>query len=229
MLRVICWPAALILFGCSVALADEVRRVVTGLNENNNSVVLFDSRVPLKPLSGPYPITATNLWITDQYPPALSSTDTAARPVSISPPENGTKFRIVEFPPLDPAIEAKMEPNLLMKGVNPVPAKGVPVTHPLMHRTRSLDYALVLSGEIDMMLDKAVVHLKAGDAIVQQATNHGWINHGKQHCRMLFVLMDERTLEDPYSARVVGSLDAGASCRRRVRPLGERRAAILFS
>lgn len=170
---------------------ESVRRVVTGLNGDNKSVVLFDSRLPLEAAPGPYPLRSTNLWITDSYPPGLSSKDTV-RPIGVSPPENGTKFRIVEFPPLDPATEAKLPPDLIMKGVNPVPARGVPVTHPLMHRTRSLDYALVLSGELDMMLDDGVVHVKAGDVIVQQATNHGWVNHGSQPCRILFVLMDSK-------------------------------------
>ena len=59
-----------------------------------------------------------------------------------------------------------------------------------MHRTRSVDYAVVLSGEIDMMLDDSVGHLKPGDTIVQQATNHAWVGHGTDTCRMLFVLMD---------------------------------------
>jgi uncharacterized cupin superfamily protein len=67
---------------------------------------------------------------------------------------------------------------------------GLPVTHPLMHPTRSVDYAVVLSGEIDMMLDDTVVHLKGGDTVVQQATGHAWVNHGKETCRILFVLMD---------------------------------------
>jgi uncharacterized cupin superfamily protein len=61
-----------------------------------------------------------------------------------------------------------------------------------MHRTRSVDYAVVISGEIDMMLDDQVVHLKAGDTVVQQATNHAWINRGTATCRILFVLMDSR-------------------------------------
>src|SRR5258707_560541 len=101
-------------------------------------------------------------------------------------------YRVVDPPPLDPATEAKLDPNLVMKGVNPAPARGLPVKHPMMHRTRSLDYAVVLSGEIDMMLDDTVVHVKAGDVVVQQATNHGWVNHGTQPCPMLFVLMDSK-------------------------------------
>jgi uncharacterized cupin superfamily protein len=72
------------------------------------------------------------------------------------------------------------------------PARGLPVRHPLMHRTRTVDYAVVLSGEIDMMLDDSVMHMRAGDVIVQQATNHAWINRSTQPCRILFALIDSR-------------------------------------
>ena len=178
------------LLACSTALADDIRRVVTGLDEHDKAIVLYDSRVPLQ--SGPFGIASTNLWITDSYPPSLSNEDTANRPIGVSPPDNGTKFRIVEFSPLDPAAEAKMSPEMIMKGVNHPPAKGLPVKHPMMHRTRSLDYAIILSGEIDMMLDDTSVHLTTGDTVVQQATNHGWVNHGTQPCRILFVLMDSK-------------------------------------
>jgi uncharacterized cupin superfamily protein len=62
----------------------------------------------------------------------------------------------------------------------------------LMHRTRTVDYAVILSGEIDMMLDETTVHVKAGDVVIQQATNHAWVNRGTQPCRILFVLMDSK-------------------------------------
>ena len=174
----------------SGARADDVRRVVTGLDERNHAVVLFDSPVPLK-RDSPV-LSSTNFWITDSTPPSLSNQDTANRPIGVSPPDNGTKFRLVEFAPLDPATEAKLPPEMIMKGVSHPPEKGIPVKHPMMHRTRTLDYAVILSGEIDMMLDDTSVHLKQGDVIVQQATNHGWVNHGTEPCRILFVLMDSK-------------------------------------
>ena len=177
-------------FFASGAGADDMRRVVTGLDEKNHSIVLFDSRMPLKPVAPG--IVATNFWITDSYPPSLSGQDTSARPIGVAPPDNGTKFRVVEFAPLTTETEAKMPPDMIMKGITNAPTKGVPVTHPLMHRTRSLDYAVILMGEIDMMLDDKSVHLKQGDVIVQQATNHAWINRGTQPCRILFVLMDSK-------------------------------------
>jgi mannose-6-phosphate isomerase-like protein (cupin superfamily) len=187
--KTICALAAAILAG-SAADASDIRRVVTGLDANNKAVVMFDSRMPLQ--TGPYGLNSTNLWVTNSYPLGFSfKDDTSAIPVGVSPLDHGTKFRVVEFPPLDAATEAKMEPGFLMKAVGPVaPARGLPVTHPLMHRTRSVDYAVVLSGEIDMMLDDTVVHLKPGDTVVQQATNHAWVNHGTGTCRILFVLMD---------------------------------------
>jgi mannose-6-phosphate isomerase-like protein (cupin superfamily) len=192
MIRRVIYLIAAVLLAGATADASEIRRVVTGLDANNKAVVMFDSRMPLRP--GPAGLNATNLWVTNTYPLGFSfKDDTSAIPVGISPLDNGTKFRVVEFPPLDAATEAKMEPDFLMKAVGPVaPARGLPVTHPLMHRTRSVDYAVVLSGEIDMMLDDSVVHLKPGDAIVQQATNHAWVNHGREPCRILFVLMDSR-------------------------------------
>ena len=165
-----------------------IRRVVTGLDQENRAIVLFDSVKPLKP--GPFGIASTNLWITDTYPAQLTDVDPAHIPIGVSPPDNGTKFRIVEFPPLDSATEAQMPAGMIMKGVNHPPKRGLPVKHPMMHRTRSLDYAVVLTGEIDMVLDDTSVHLKSGDTVVQQATNHGWVNRGTQPCRILFVLMD---------------------------------------
>jgi mannose-6-phosphate isomerase-like protein (cupin superfamily) len=177
---------------CLAAQASDIRRVVTGLDTDNKAVVLFDSRMPLQ--AGPLGLQATNLWVTNSYPLGFSfKEDTSSIPVGVSPLDNGTKFRVVEFPPLDPATESKMEPGGLMKAVGPVaPARGRPVTHPLMHRTRSVDYAVVLSGEIDMVLDDSVVHLGPGDTVVQQATNHAWVNHGTETCRILFVLMDSK-------------------------------------
>src|SRR5215467_5661327 len=167
-----------------------MRRVVTGLDDKNHAVVLFDSMMPLKAVAPG--IMATNFWITDSYPPSLVKDDPSGRPIGTAPPNNGTKFRVVEFPPLDAETLAKMPPEMMQKAIPNPPARGIAVKHPLMHRTRSLDYAVILTGEIDLMLDDGDVHLKAGDVIVQQATNHAWINRGKDPCRILVVLMDSQ-------------------------------------
>ena len=162
--------------------APEVRRVVTALDANGRAV-------PLTSLRSPNP--AGEMWVTSQYPPDYSwKEDRAKTKVGLIPPANGTIFRIVDFPPMKADVE-KMDLNTMMKVVGDhAPAKGAPVRHPMMHRTRSLDYAIIMSGEIDMLLDDGEVHLKAGDVVVQQATNHAWVNRGKEVCRIAFILMD---------------------------------------
>ena len=177
---------------CATATAAEVRRVVTGIDAGNKAGVLFDGKLSLNPGKSGNP--AANIWMTNSLPPGFSfKDDSAARPLGLSPPDNGTVIRVVEFPPLDPAAEAKMDPDFMMKVVGDhAPARGLPVKHPLMHRTRTIDYAIIMSGEIDMMLDNETVHVKAGDVVIQQATNHAWINRGKEPCRIIFVLMDSK-------------------------------------
>ncbi len=171
--------------------APEVRRVVTALDANGKAVVMFDSAVALTSLRSPNP--ATEMWVTDKSPSDFSWTaDRGKTPVHLTPPRGGTVFRIVDFVPITPKIEA-MDINTMMKVAGAdAPSKGLPPRHPMMHRTRSLDYAIIMSGEIDMLLDDTEVHLKAGDVIVQQATNHAWVNRGKEVCRVAFILMDSQ-------------------------------------
>lgn len=169
----------------------EVRRVVTKLDASGKAVVMVDSKVQLKSFRSPNP--AGEMWVTDKSLPDLNFTeDRALTKVGIVPPKNGTVFRIVDFVP-NAAEVSKMDINLMMKVVGDhAPKKGLPPRHPMMHRTRSLDYAIIMSGEIDMLMDEGEVHLKAGDVIVQQATNHAWVNRGKEPCRVAFILMDSQ-------------------------------------
>ncbi|TMH41729.1 MAG: cupin domain-containing protein [Betaproteobacteria bacterium] len=184
---------ALMLAGSIVAQQPpEVRRVVTKLDPTGKAVVMFDGAVQLKGFRSPNP--AGEMWVTDKSLPDFNwSADRALTKVGLVPPKNGTIFRIVDFVPLSPGAEEKMDINLMMKVVGDhAPAKGFPPRHPMMHRTRSLDYAIIMSGEIDMLLDEGEVHLKAGDVVVQQATNHAWVNRSGKPCRVAFILMDSQ-------------------------------------
>ena len=169
----------------------EVRRVVTALDAAGKAIVMFDSAVALTSFRSPNP--AGEMWVTDKSPPDFSWTaDRAKIKVGLTPPKGGTIFRIVDFVPITPRIEA-MDINMMMKVAGAdAPAKGLPPRHPMMHRTRSVDYAIIIAGEIDMLLDDGEVHLKAGDVVVQQATNHAWVNRGKEVCRIAFILMDSQ-------------------------------------
>jgi mannose-6-phosphate isomerase-like protein (cupin superfamily) len=191
MLRTTTFSIAIAAFVWSAADATEIHRVVTGLDANDKSTTLFDSSVTLDVGKSGNP--GAVLWVTNSYPLGFSHEDMGKTPIGIAPPPNGTNIRVVEFPPINDAAVAKMDPNFMMKVVgDSAPKRGVAVTNPLMHRTRTVDYAIIMSGEIDMMLDDKTVHVKAGDVVVQQATNHAWLNHGKEPCRVIFVLMDSK-------------------------------------
>ena len=161
------WTTIVALSFSVAARASDVRRVVTGIDADNNSNAILDSEITLAP--APNELKWAHLWVTD-IPISISATDTKDKSVGVSPPENGTQFGVVEIPPFDPAQPAQ----------------------PLWHRTRTVDYVVVMFGEVDLMLEASVVHLKAGDTVVQQATNHAWVNRGTVPCRLLFVLMDAK-------------------------------------
>jgi mannose-6-phosphate isomerase-like protein (cupin superfamily) len=169
----------------------EIHRVVTAIDKDNKSVALFDGKVPLK--IGGAGEGVANLWVTQKAPADFSWTDDrAAARKSFAPSNGGTYLLVVDFPPAGPEVD-KLDVNTMMNVVGAdAPKRGVPPSNPLMHRTRTVDYAIVMSGEIDMMLDTGTVHLKAGDVVVQQATNHAWLNHSKEPCRIAFVLMDSQ-------------------------------------
>ena len=152
----------------SQASATDIRRIVTGVGADDKSTVTLDSRIKLSP--APNDLNWAHLWVTDTYPPEISAADTRDKFIGVAPPENGTQFGVVEIPPLNPAHPSQ----------------------PLWHRTRTVDYVVVMSGEIDLVLENSVVHLKAGDTVVQQATNHAWVNRGTEVCRLLFVLLDAK-------------------------------------
>ena len=169
----------------------DIRRVVTKLDAADKAVVMFDGKVELKSFRSPNP--AGEIWVTQNYPADFSFTeDRAAIKVGLTPPKNGTLFRIVDFVPTTPAIEQLPTDTMMKVAGKDAPQKGLPPRHAMMHRTRTLDYAIIMSGEIDMLLDEGEVHLKAGDVVVQQATNHAWVNRGKEVCRIAFILMDSQ-------------------------------------
>ena len=168
----------------------EIRRVVTKLDPTGKAVVMIDERTALQRPRGPTYVG--NLWVTEASPPDYSwSADRGKTKVGLMPPKGGSVFRVVDFPPEREALDHMGKGTMQdVVGAAGTPAKGIAPRHPLMHRTRTLDYAIIMSGEIDMLVDEGEVHLKAGDVVVQQATNHAWVNRGTQPCRIAFILLD---------------------------------------
>jgi naringenin degradation protein FdeH len=176
-------------------LAFPIRRVVTGKDATGKAVAMIDGPAPSvhrRPEGG---IAITNLWVTACTPADLSSSeDTSTQKVGIPPPSNGTIFRVVEFAP-QKEITADYETRLKMIqgiGLAPEGPSRERARDPGMHRTRTVDYAVILSGEIDMLLDDSEVHFKAGDVLVQRGTNHAWVNRGDTPCQVAFILVDAK-------------------------------------
>jgi len=168
------------------------RRVVTGHDDNGKAVIESDGPAPNVKVREGAGFVSTLLWVTDETPAKAGlRTDRADRTIAVAPPANGSILRIVDFPPVTPEVD-KMDGAALLHamGVHETSAAGAPSRHAYMHRTKSVDYGIVLSGEIDMLLDDSEVHLKAGDIVIQQATNHAWVNRSNAFCRIAFILID---------------------------------------
>ena len=178
-------------------MEQDFRRIVTTHDKSGKAVVLFDGANPHKVVRQPTGLVSRVIWSTDATPADMSgAVDRGAAKVGISPPAGGSVFRVVDFPPMSAEME-KLDPSFMAKFVghghdDHAESKFRAPRHPFMHRTKSLDYAIVLSGEIDMLLDDSEVHCKAGDVIIQQGTNHAWVNRGKETCRIAFVLIDAK-------------------------------------
>lgn len=147
-----------------------IRRVVTGHDAKGVAKVLIDA--PVTNIRSSRPGSASRLmWSTDATPADISVgediEDMGARVLGTPPPANGTRFTINDIPPGRPG---------------------------RMHRTETIDYAIVLAGEIDMEMDDSIVKLKTGDVVIQRGTNHSWINRGSETARIAFVLVDAKPL-----------------------------------
>jgi quercetin dioxygenase-like cupin family protein len=145
----------------------QVRRVVTGHDANGRAIVTIDELASNVQPTRPG-VCAAVIWTTESFPVDNDSNDDTSRTKVATTRANGTVFRVIEF---------------------------APGAAPRNHRTDSIDYAVVLSGEIDMPLDDTEVHLKAGDVLVQRGTIHNWINRGTEPCVIAFVLIDAESVE----------------------------------
>ena len=170
-----------------------IRRVVTGHDARGRSVILSDGPSPhVLTIPGRTDFALTNLWVTDAAPASNEgSADAAKRPVVLEPPRNGTIFRVVEFPP-DQA-PGGFDRDAAFRSMGAGHAMDPDASrHPGMHKTDTVDYAIVLSGEIWALMDDGETLLKAGDTLVQRGTNHAWSNRGTRPCLVAFILVNAR-------------------------------------
>ena len=156
-----------------------VRRIITGHDEDGKAIVKIDEICSHFREGRPGGMVC-NVWTTDSSPANNSKQDDAGqREGKFTMVENGTVFRILEF---RPGLQERV------------------------HRTDTIDYIVVMKGEIDMELETGEeVHLKAGDVMVQRGTNHSWVNRGTEVAKLAFVLLDGKPLGIGHALPAGGS------------------------
>ena len=171
----------------------KVRRIVTGKDSTGKAIIAMDgpaARVHHREQLG---ITNCLLWVTNSTPAKLSEGgDAGDQEIGIVPPPAGTIFRVIQFEPQkDIHTDVPTRLQIFKKmGLAPDGPSAENPRDPGMHRTRTVDYVAILSGEIDLLLDDSETHLRAGDVVVQRGTNHAWVNRGTEPCVAIVVLVD---------------------------------------
>jgi hypothetical protein len=173
----------------------KVRRVITGLDAQGRSTIVSDQFSPaIKSVPGRPNYFSTNIWRTGDAPADVGEPDAIEDHSGVAPPSKGTILRVIDFPPepKDPterARQLKASFGGIFDDADQSHGKDI---HPGMHQTDTVDYAIVLEGEIVAVMEDAETILKTGDILIQRGTNHAWSNQSGKSCKVAFILIDGR-------------------------------------
>jgi mannose-6-phosphate isomerase-like protein (cupin superfamily) len=174
----------------------QIRRVVTGHDPQGAAIISSDGALPNVSELAAIPGTFFHeVWSTQATPAIIDNgPDPTIGPLRLPPPAHGSRIRFVDIPPdtEDFLRNGADRMHAAFSQIGDPNASTVTTAspHPLMHRTETIDYGIVISGEVTLVLDKGTADLKAGDVVIQRGTNHAWANRSDKPCRMLFVLVD---------------------------------------
>ncbi|TKV41645.1 cupin [Sphingobium sp. MP9-4] len=167
------------------------RRIVTGHDAGRRSRIASDAP-PVRVFDdlGEEGLVFHEVWNTGQTPAILDRTDAEPEEsqLLLAPPSGGTRIRVLDIPPEQAA--ADFDAVFEAIGGSDAHVGKTSVRHASFHRTRSIDYGIVLWGSITLMMDEGETVAHAGDIIIQRGTNHGWINRSGAPCRIAFILID---------------------------------------
>lgn len=171
-------------------MVEKIRRLVTGLNDDGKSAFIYEGdATAVKEMESMPGLALTDLWVTGGAPADNSgSVDAADRPVVLEPPHNGTIFRVVEFPP-DSAWRDSADAKEAFDSIGAGHATHDESDDPMMHKTATVDYLIVLKGEIWAILDEGERCLKQGDVMIQRGTVHSWSVRTDEPCLLAAILV----------------------------------------
>jgi hypothetical protein len=184
-----------------------IHRVVTGHDAQGNAVISSDGPLgvvtELKAIPG---VVFHEVWATGATPARIDNApDPTPGPLVLPPPKQGTRIRFVDIPPDSPELLARTA-DQARAGFSEIGDAGASTAHknarhPLMHRTQSVDYGVVIEGELTLLVDEGEVTVRPGSVVVQRGTNHAWANRSGKVCRILFILVDGEF--DPQIAKAL--------------------------
>ena len=171
-----------------------MRRIITGHNKDGKSIITMDgppARSIGEDVGGLF-----ELWNTDGNDVNSSDViDRADEDITLSPPDEGTKFRYFQINPLPEGVPEEMMQEIAADAFEKIGAAHHRVDtskHPAMHKTETIDYIILLKGDVTLVLDEEEVNLKPFDVVVQRGTNHAWVNNGKEPALLVAVLIDSK-------------------------------------
>jgi mannose-6-phosphate isomerase-like protein (cupin superfamily) len=174
-------------------------RIVTGHDDQGNAIILSNAPPPrVQRIGGETGPIFYEVWNTRKTPVKIDrrSAEPLETSLVLAPPKGGTRIRVLDIPPEAEALRA-IDPAEARKHFAEIGAadaathkQGANAPHPYMHRTETVDYGIVLEGEIYLIVDKGEALVRAGDVVVQRGTNHAWSNRSGRNCRIAFILID---------------------------------------
>ena len=177
-----------------------VRRIVTGHDRNRRAIIALDGAprsIEFKAVPG---TVFHELWNTNEMPvPIDNAADPTGRALQLHPTPNGSIIRIVDIPPdsvQKKVSAADVAAGFASMGAGHAVADQGESRHRLMHRTQTIDYGIVLAGEIWLLVDDGEVRLGPGDIVIQRGTNHAWSNRTEEMARIAFILLDGKFAPD---------------------------------
>lgn len=176
----------------------QVRRVVTGHDASGKAIIQEDGHVPrVQRIGGDIGPWFFEVWNTRQTPAAIDASSGEPHEIGIilAPPKHGTRIRVLEIPPegdhLENLTPEERKAHFAEIGAADAVAEGgASQRHAFMHRTQTIDYGIVLEGELVLIMDEGETTVCSGDIVIQRGTNHGWSNRSAKPCRIAFILID---------------------------------------
>lgn len=170
-----------------------VRRIVTGIDANGRSYLAEDGASPaMFTMDARTGFRSNNIWRTVGSPAPVGASDSVLEHRGLLPPKVGTLLRVIDIPPedKDPEVRRRAAEAVFSAIYADVKHNAANSRHPGMHITDTIDYAIVLQGELVAIMDEGETVMRAGDILIQRGTNHAWANRSGAIARIAFILVD---------------------------------------